>query len=94
MEKVIKKFLSVQENIYGKTPLTKLREVDLWRITGCSPKDRKRAVVLIDEYDKPLLDVLDTDISATVDGERRLLEEHHRNMLKGFYSVFNVLPKK
>ncbi|MBS6470336.1 MAG: ATP-binding protein [Bacteroides sp.] len=39
----------------------------------------RRAVVLIDEYDKPILDVLDTDNG---------LEERHRNVLKGFYSVF------
>ena len=38
-----------------------------------------RAVVLIDEYDKPILDVLDYDSN---------LEEEHRNMLKGFYSTF------
>ena len=39
----------------------------------------RRAVVLIDEYDKPILDVLDAD---------RELEDRHRNVLKGFYSVF------
>ena len=38
-----------------------------------------RAVVLVDEYDKPILDVLDVD---------KNLEEEHRNILKGFYSVF------
>ena len=38
-----------------------------------------RAVVLVDEYDKPILDVLDVD---------KDLEEEHRNILKGFYSVF------
>ena len=38
-----------------------------------------RAVVLVDEYDKPILDVLDVN---------KDLEEEHRNILKGFYSVF------
>ena len=33
----------------------------------------------MDEYDKPILDVLDVD---------KDLEEEHRNILKGFYSVF------
>ena len=42
-------------------------------IHGC------RAVVLVDEYDKPILDVLGVD---------KNLEEEHRNILKGFYSVF------
>ena len=39
----------------------------------------RRAVVLVDEYDKPILDVLDVD---------KNLEEEHRNILKAFYSVF------
>ena len=39
----------------------------------------RRAVVLVDEYDKPVLDVLDADPA---------LEERHRNVLKAFYSVF------
>ena len=51
---------------------------------------RKRAVVLIDEYDKPLLDVLDTGLKATLSNNELLLEEHHRNVLKGFYSVFKA----
>lgn len=40
-------------------------------------KTGKRAVVLIDEYDKPLLDTLDTPI-----------EEQNRNVLKELYSTF------
>ena len=40
-----------------------------------------RAVVLIDEYDKPILDVLDMDNE---------LEDRHRNVLKAFYSIFKV----
>ena len=42
-------------------------------------KTGRRAVVLVDEYDKPVLDVLDVN---------KDLEEEHRNILKGFYSVF------
>ena len=50
----------------------------------------RRCVVLIDEYDKPLLDVLDTGLTCTVDGQERMLEERHRDVLKGFYSVFKA----
>ena len=89
LEKVIEKFLSVQESIYGKNPIDQTTGSRFMGVLKAAhQKTGKRAVVLIDEYDKPLLDVLDTGISATVDGERRLLEEHHRNILKGFYSVF------
>ena len=50
----------------------------------------RRCVVLIDEYDKPMLDVLDTGYTITVDGKQRLLEEWNRDVLKGFYSVFKA----
>ena len=50
----------------------------------------KRAVVLIDEYDKPLLDVLDTNYTIEIDGERRRIEDVNREILKGFYSVFKA----
>ncbi len=43
-----------------------------------------RCVVLIDEYDKPILDVLDIDSS---------LENDHRNILRAFYSVFKGADK-
>lgn len=44
----------------------------------------RRAVVLVDEYDKPILDVLDVDAD---------LENNHRNILKAFYSVFKGADK-
>ena len=51
----------------------------------------KRCVVLIDEYDKPLLDVLDTGYyTKTPNGDNILIEEYNRNILKGFYSTFKA----
>ena len=50
----------------------------------------RRCVVLIDEYDKPILDVLDTEYTATIDGKERLLEDIHREILKSFYSTFKL----
>ena len=50
----------------------------------------RRAVVLIDEYDKPILDVLDTGLETVLGENRMLLEERHRNVLKAFYSVFKA----
>ena len=91
LEEVIEKFLSDQEDIYGRnlnSQDTGSRFKDI--LKAAHQKTGKRAVVLIDEYDKPLLDVLDTGFSTVVDGEKRLLEDHHRNILKGFYSVFKA----
>ena len=45
-------------------------------------------VVLIDEYDKPILDVLDQDFQVEHLGKMITLEEKHRNMMKSFYTTF------
>lgn len=50
----------------------------------------RRAVVLIDEYDKPILDVLDTKYTIEINGERRPIEDVNHDILKGFYSVFKA----
>ena len=51
----------------------------------------QRVVVLIDEYDKPILDVLDTEVSFVDEsGNRIRLEDDHRNILRGFYSTFKA----
>ena len=89
LEKKLEKFLSNYEDVYGKCPNGQTigaRFCDV--LKAAHLKTGKRAVVLIDEYDKPLLDVLDTEYSITIGGKERPLEEHHRNTLKGFYSVF------
>ncbi len=48
------------------------------------------AVVLIDEYDKPILDVLDLDYRVEHLGQTITLEEKHRNIMKSFYATFKV----
>ncbi len=48
----------------------------------------ERCVVLVDEYDKPLLDVMDSGFMTDVDGNRITIEERNRDVLKSFYSVF------
>ncbi len=45
-------------------------------------------VVLIDEYDKPILDVLDQDFQVELLGKTVTLEEKHRNIMKSFYTTF------
>ena len=91
LEKAIEKFLTDQEAVYGRNPNsqdTGNRFKDI--LKAAHKKTGRRAVVLVDEYDKPLLDVLDTGITIDIEGNRLLQEEHHRNILKGFYSVFKA----
>lgn len=79
---VIDDYIAHWEAQYGITDVNK--EIGLgirFRHVLAKAHERsgRRAVVLVDEYDKPILDVLDVD---------KGLEEEHRNILKGFYSVF------
>ena len=48
-------------------------------------------VVLVDEYDKPLLDVMDSGLRMKDgNGNEVLIEDHNRGILKGFYSAFKA----
>ena len=47
-----------------------------------------RCVILVDEYDKPLLDVMDTGYTVDCGGNVMTIEERNRNILKAFYSTF------
>ena len=50
----------------------------------------QRCVVLVDEYDKPMLDVLDSDVMTTLNGQPISVEEDNRQELKAFYSCFKA----
>ena len=92
LEEVLDGYVSGWEEEYGIAP-DKDRDRGT-RLIGLLEQAHKqtgrRAVVLIDEYDKPILDVLDTHLETTVDGNRMLLEERNRNVLRGVYSVFKA----
>ena len=90
LDDVIDKYLSDAENDYQIKTKVKdygLRFKDI--LKAAHKKAGRRAVVLIDEYDKPLLDVIDLDLQVTdSEGNRMRLEDYNRNLLKGFYSLF------
>lgn len=78
LDATIEYYLSGWEKLYGETspqaPMGKRFEqllAQAYQQTG------RRAVVLVDEYDKPILDALDTP-----------LEDANREALKAFYSTF------
>ena len=54
-------------------------------LAGLHENSGQRVVVTVDEYDKPLLDLLDTDSPAD---ELQLI--HNRELLKGFFSTFKA----
>lgn len=57
-------------------------------IEGLHEKTGLQIVVLIDEYDKPLLDLLDT---GNTDDEQQLIA--NRELLKGFFSTFKAADR-
>ncbi len=56
-----------------------------WLLRAAHKKTGKQVVVLIDEYDKPLLDLLET---GNPDDEKQL--QQNRDFLKDFFSVFKA----
>ena len=95
MEKTLLTFVEKQELIYGRDPLaTTLGDRFMAVLRIAHEKTGLGAVVLIDEYDKPLLDVLDTGLKTfDSEGNERLLEDRHREIMKGFYSVFKAADR-
>ena len=91
LEQLIEDTIVAWENTYGKDPnFDNTGRRFAYVLKQAHKKYGRRAVVLIDEYDKPILDVLDTRLTTEVDGERRSIEDVNREILKGFYSVFKA----
>ena len=92
LEQKLNRYVGEWEAMYGSNPLEKsLGDRFQGVIHRARQQTGQRVVVLIDEYDKPILDVLDTDTSYVDEsGNRILLEDDHRNILKGFYSTFKA----
>ena len=83
--------VSSWEEIYGRNPVyTTMGDRFRHVLKMATEKYGRRAVVLIDEYDKPILDVLDTKPVVDSNGNVLSLEEKNRQTLKAFYSVFKA----
>ena len=79
------------EQQWGRDPINlDLGERIKYVFKQAQEKTGHRVVVLVDEYDKPLLDVLESKKKVVEDGEEKTLEEINRNILKSFYSVFKL----
>ena len=86
--------ISSWEEIYGKSPNARtFGDRFTYVLAQAHVKTGHRVVVLVDEYDKPLLDVLDTSVKVQVGLNEIRLEDYNRNVLKGFYSVFKKADK-
>ena len=91
LQKRIMGYVETWESQWGKDPFNE--EIGMrfaYVLKQAHAKTGKRAVVLIDEYDKPLLDVIDTGNKGVLNGEETKLEDIHRGMLKALYGVFKL----
>ncbi|MGM9529079.1 MAG: AAA family ATPase [Phascolarctobacterium sp.] len=80
LEQVLEEYVSNWESIYGKSDIyTTLSSRFQYVLEQAAAKTGHKAVVLIDEYDKPLLDVLEEK-----------LEDINRSILKDFYGTFKA----
>ena len=95
LETTIETFIAMQEEKYGKNRLAHTFGDRLsFVFEKAHEQTGRRAVVLIDEYDKPLLDVMNTGIpSPVIAGGIQTLEDYNREILKGFYSVFKLADR-
>ncbi len=95
LSQTLETFVAKGEEAYGKDKLSiTLGNRFASVLKYAHMKTGRRAVVLIDEYDKPLLDVMNTGIaSPVVEGEVKTLEDYNREILKGFYSVFKLADR-
>ncbi|WP_314826858.1 AAA family ATPase [Segatella baroniae] len=89
--RTIEAFVAQGERRYGKA----IDELGIGRrfahvLHAAHEQTGLRCVVLIDEYDKPLLDVLDIPDTIRKNNVDKTLEEYNREVLKGFYSVFKA----
>ena len=90
LEQVLEDYVAEAESVYGRNPNANTiggRFASV--LKAARKKTGRRAVVLVDEYDKPMLDVLELDYYVTdSEGNRIKLEDYNRNLLRGFYGVF------
>ena len=94
LEKKIEEYVADWEKVYGRSDTAQtIGRRFMYVLAQAHKRYGRRCVVLVDEYDKPILEVLDAGYKTRVDGEERLLEERHREILKAFYSIFKSADK-
>ena len=94
LEKRILGYVETWEKQWGNDPINQEIGTRLAYIfKQAHLKSGRRAVVLIDEYDKPLLDVIDTGYTGMLNGKETKLEDIHRGILKALYSVFKLVDE-
>ena len=91
LENTLLGFVEEKEALYGRDPYrSSLGDRFAYVLKSAHKQTGLRCVVLVDEYDKPLLDVMGLPNTIRLDNVDITLEEYNRNILKGFYSTFKL----
>lgn len=87
--KVIEGYITEYERVWGRYPYSEtIGDRFAYVLSQAHRQTGLPCVVLVDEYDKPLLDVLDTGAKVKDNTQEILVEDFNRDTLKAFYSVF------
>ena len=91
LENILEGHVATWEQVYGRSDIAltvsgRFKHV----LQEAHKRTGRRCVVLVDDYDKPILRALGMGIETTVNGRRMLLEDYNCNVLRAFYSVFKA----
>ena len=91
LEGILEGIVSSWEKIYGRSE----EFMDIGRrfahvLHQAHERTGRRCVVLVDEYDKPILDTLSAEFEPIENKEANTMENRNRNLLREFYSVFKL----
>ena len=91
LEDTLVGFVEEYEALYGRDPYrNSIGDRFAYVLKAAHRQTGLRCVVLVDEYDKPLLDVMGLPETIRKNNVDITLEENNRNILKGFYSTFKL----
>ena len=89
LEEKIERYLATWEEMYGSHPAWKITaDRFAYVLKRAHEKTGKKCVVLVDEYDKPMLDALNADMERGAEEDKERLEARNRDLLRDFYSTF------
>ena len=91
LERKLEGYVETWERIYGKdTAWTDLGDRFAGVLRRACEQAGRRCVVLVDEYDKPILDALNGGFEFAGGKRGEDTEARNRNVLREFYSVFKL----
>ena len=91
LEAKIEEYIAGWEKVYGRSDIALTTSGRFLHVLQqAHQRYGRRCVVLVDEYDKPILDALSSDLSVPGEKGDLSLEARNRDVLRDFYSIFKA----